>query len=221
MGVQEALGLPAVDPLGDGDEVFGRHQLAHRLVALAGEADVPVGQDADQPPARFDHRNPGNPVRRHEVERVGERRVRPDGDRVDHHAGFELLDPPDLVRLLFDVEILVQDADPAGLRHGDREPALGHRVHRRGDQRNAQRDAPRQPRRGVGFARKDGGLGRHEKHVIEGKSLLDVHARAAVPKAAKIHEARANPKGRGGSGDAERCASARFRDSGSALRGRP
>ena len=160
-------------------------------------------------------------MRRHEVERVGERRVRPDGDRIDHHAGLELLDPPDLARLLFDVEILVQDADPAGLRHGDRQPALGHGVHRRGDQRDAERDAPRQPRRGVGFARKDGGLGRHKKHVIEGKSFSDVHARAVVQTPGKIHEARANPKGRGGSGDVERCASVRFRDSGSARRGWP
>ena len=66
--------------------------------------------------------------------------------RVDHHAGLELLDLLDLARLLLDAEILVQDADPAMLRHGDRHRRLGHRVHGGRDQRDAELDLAGQPR---------------------------------------------------------------------------
>ena len=54
---------------------------------------------------------------------------------------FELLDLADLVGLLLGVEVLVDDADAAGLGHGDGHGRLGHGVHRRGDQRDAQLDA--------------------------------------------------------------------------------
>ena len=56
---------------------------------------------------------------RHQAQRIGERLVGMDGHRIDHHAGFELLDLADLVGLLGDVEVAVDDAEPAGLRHGD------------------------------------------------------------------------------------------------------
>ena len=50
--------------------------------------------------AALDHRNAGNPVLAHQRQRVGERGLRVNGDRVDHHAGFELLHLPDLGGLL-------------------------------------------------------------------------------------------------------------------------
>ena len=42
--VQQALGLFAVDALGNGDEVFFRHQLVDFLLRVGGEAHVAVGQ---------------------------------------------------------------------------------------------------------------------------------------------------------------------------------
>src|SRR3546814_19554116 len=66
--------------------------------------------------------------------------LRGDGERVDDHALLELLDRPDLARLLLDAEVLVDHADTAGLGHGDRQPALGDGVHRRRDQRYAELD---------------------------------------------------------------------------------
>ena len=63
---------------------------------VGGKAHVAVGEDADElagaaVAAALDHRNAGNVVLLHQRQRVGERRVRLDGDRVHHHAGFELL----------------------------------------------------------------------------------------------------------------------------------
>jgi hypothetical protein len=77
----------------------------------------------------LDHRDAGDAVLLHQRERVGERRVGADGDRVDHHAGFELLDLPHLLGLLVRLEVAVDDADAAGLRHGDGQPRLGDGVH--------------------------------------------------------------------------------------------
>ena len=63
-----------------------------------------------------------------------------DGDRVHHHAGFELLHLRHLGGLRFGVEVAVDHADAAGLRHGDGEPRLGHRIHGGGQDRDMQAD---------------------------------------------------------------------------------
>ena len=65
----------------------------------------------------------------HQVERVGQRGARVDGDGIDHHARLEFLDAADLFGLRLGFEIAVDDANAAGLRHGDRHLGLGHRVH--------------------------------------------------------------------------------------------
>ena len=120
---------------------FVRHQLADPLARVAGEAHVAVGEDADElAVAVLDHRDAGDAVVGHQRQRVGQRLVGVDGDRVDHHAGLEFLDLAHLGGLLVDRQVAVDDAEAAGLRHGDRERAFGHRVHRRRDQRDAQLD---------------------------------------------------------------------------------
>jgi hypothetical protein len=108
------------------------------------EPHVAMGENADQTAARpLDHRQAGDAVPLHQVERLVERRLRSHRDRVDDHSGFELLDLLDLARLLLDAEILVQDADAAMLRHGDRHGRLGNRVHGGGDQGDAELDLAR------------------------------------------------------------------------------
>ena len=57
------------------------------------------------------------------------------GDRIDHHAALEPLDLADFLGLVGGLEVAVDDADAAGLRHGDSEPGLGDGVHRRGHDR--------------------------------------------------------------------------------------
>ena len=58
------------------------------------------------------------------VERIGQRGVRADGDRIDHHAAFEALDPAHLLGLFLDAQILVNHAHAAGLGHGDGQARL-------------------------------------------------------------------------------------------------
>ena len=179
--VQQPLGLVLADALAHGDQLLLGHQLGDRLPRIGGEAHVAVGEDADQlagpplpPPSTT-----GMPEMRfslHQVERVGQRRVGLDGDRVDHHAGLELLDLPHLRGLLLRLEIAVDDADAAGLRHGDRHRGLGDGVHGRGDDRDVEGDRAGEPRADIDVGRQHFGQAGLEQHVVEGERF----ARASV-----------------------------------------
>jgi hypothetical protein len=121
-------------------------------------------------------RNAGNPVPRHQLERVGQSLVGRHRDRVDHHAALEALDRPHRRRLLLDREIAVQHPHPAQLRHDDRHVGLGHRVHRRGQDRDAEPYLPGDPGAGIGLARQHRRFAGLQQHVVEGEAQADVHS---------------------------------------------
>ena len=153
----------------DRGEIVAGHQLGDRLARIFGEADVAVGEDADQPAAFLGHRDPGDPVPLHQLERVGQSLVRGHGDRVDHHPALEALHRPHRRRLLLDGEVAVEHPHPAQLRHDDRHVGLGHRVHRRGEDRDVEPDLAGDLGAGVGLARKHRRFAGLEQHVVEGE----------------------------------------------------
>ena len=173
--MQEAARLVAAHALADRHHLAG-HELAHRLARIVGEAHVAVGENADElgrlavRPA-LDHRNAGDRGAAHEGKRVRQRRVGKDGDRVDDHAALEALDLAHLFGLGGGLEIAVDDPDPAGFRHRDREPRFGDGVHRRGDDRQVEADGAREPRADVGCARHDRAWTGTQQHVVERESL--------------------------------------------------
>ena len=63
----------------------------------------------------------------------------------------------------------MQDTDAALPGHRDGHPGLGHRVHRRGDERHAEGDVAAEPGGCVRFCRQHVRRGRHEQHVVEGE----------------------------------------------------
>ena len=179
--MEETLGLLLPDALAHGHQAVLRHELRHPLARIIGEAHVAVGQDPDQLAGRalraaLHHRNAGNPVAFHQAERFGQRRIGMDGDRIDHHAGLEFLHLPHLRGLVLRLEIAMENAEPPGLRHGDRHARLGHGVHGRGDDRNVEDDAARDPRADVDLGRQHVGQARLQQYVVEGERL----ARASV-----------------------------------------
>ena len=110
-----------------------------------------------------------------------EHRVGTDGERVDHHAGLELLHLPHLRGLAFGVEIAVDHADAAGLRHGDRHPRFGHGIHRGGDDGDIERN-------GAGHAGPDVDFGgQHireagfQQHVVEREGFANPLKSPASP----------------------------------------
>ena len=76
-------------------------------------------------------------------------------DGIENDAVGRALDLVDLLGLLLDRHVLVDDADAAFLGQGDRHLVLGHRVHRRAEQRNVESDPLGEPRAHVQFAGHD------------------------------------------------------------------
>ncbi len=168
--VQKPLRLVHRHVLAHGDQVFLGHQFVHALAVVGRETDVAVGEDPDQLArlaAALDHRNAGNVVALHQGERIGERRLGSDRQRIDHHAGFELLHAADLIGLLLRRQIAVDDAHPPCLGHRDRKTGLRDRVHRRRNQRDAELDLARQPRPRIDLARQHGRRGGDQKNVVK------------------------------------------------------
>ena len=138
--VQHPLGFVLADAFAHRHEVFVRHQLGDFLARVGGKPHIAVGENADQFSRHAlgragDHRNAGETVILHQRHRVRQHRVGTDGQGIDHHSGFELLDLPHLRGLAVGIKIAVDDADAAGLRHGDRHARFGDGIHRRRDDR--------------------------------------------------------------------------------------
>ncbi len=192
--VEELFRRLHLDTLADRHQLLG-HQFLDRLRRIAGEAHIAVRDDAHQRTvAARDHGNTGNRLPVHDRERVGQRLVRVDGDRVDHHAGLEPLHLADLVGLFLGFEILVHDAKAAGLGQRNRHFGFRHGVHRRRKQRNTEPDVLRQLCGGVRIRRQNARFCRFEQNIIECQCIKDFHANPASGEskvdAAYIHKAR-------------------------------
>ena len=130
------------------EQRVARHDVGDRPVEVGLEPQVAVRQDADQPPflaAVLGDRHARDPVLLHQIERFVDPVGGGERDRVDDHPALGALHAIDLGGLLLDRQVLVDDADATLLRHRDRQPRLGHRVHRRAEQRHVQADVARDP----------------------------------------------------------------------------
>ena len=103
--------------------------------------------------------------------RVGERGIRTDRHRIDHHSRFELLDLVDLFGLLDRRQIPMNDTDAARLRHGNGKPSFGNRVHGCRNDWNVQFDVARNQRANICLTRHNLRMTGLQQHVIEGESL--------------------------------------------------
>ena len=81
--------------------------------------------------------------------------------------------------LVLQGHVLMNDAESTSFGHGDGKATLGHRVHGRGDEWNAERDLARKSRSQIGIGGKHAGGGGHQQHVVEGQSFGNAHAISA------------------------------------------
>ena len=114
--VQDLLGLLQADARPRGDQIVLGHHLGDRAVEALLEAQVAVGEDADQA-AVARHRQAGDVVLPHDLERVGDALLGLDGDGIGDHAALGLLDLLDLAGLRLHRQVPVDEADAALLRH--------------------------------------------------------------------------------------------------------
>ncbi len=96
--------------------------------------------------------------------------VRSDGNRIDDHAAFRLLDLVDLQGLPFHRHGLVNHGEPPFLCEGDPHAGLRYGIHGGAEQGNVQPDLRRQPRRDIGILGEDIGTGRHQQDIIIGEA---------------------------------------------------
>ena len=171
VAVEDPLGFLERRPLRRSDEPLARHQLRDRPLGLAVEAQVAVGEDADEPAAFVRDGNAGDAVTRHQLQRVGDTRVRPQRHRLDDHPRLRPLNLVHLGRLVGDREVAVHDADAADARERDRHSCLRNRVHGGRDERDAQLDRPREAGRGGDVVRENVRLRRLQQHVVEGQAF--------------------------------------------------
>jgi hypothetical protein len=174
--VELGLGLLQGRPLRDGDQVLLGHQLGDRLVRVRLEAEVAVGEDADQMPFGAGHRHARDLVEGHHVERLADALVGAHGDGIDDHPRLTALDPVHLLGLGLDGEVLVDDADPPLLGQGDGQARLGHRVHGRGEDGDVHLDPAADLGAQIHLVRMDLGETRDQRDVVEreGEARLEV-----------------------------------------------
>ncbi len=166
---EDGGGIAAADPGRSGDQRHRGHDVAHEHAGerLGGqEQQVAVGDDAQQGQVGLHHRQTGDPVASAQLVQLGDGGVRRDGERVVDHARLAALDHVDLLRLVGDRQVAMQHSDAALAGHRDGHPRLGDRVHRSGDQRNGQTDAPGQTRAGVHLGGDDVGLVGQQQHIV-------------------------------------------------------
>jgi hypothetical protein len=106
-------------------------------------------------------------ARLRELDHLAHLHVRRHGDRVAQDARFVALDARHLGRLLLGREVLVDDADAALLRQGDRQACFGHGIHRCRDERQVETDIAGDGGGEVGVARQDGRVRGNQQHVVE------------------------------------------------------
>ena len=176
MLMQKPFCFVLADTLAHRDEPILGHQLGHFLPPVGGKAHVAIGENADQlagmaVAAALHHRDAGNVIFLHQRQGVGERCVGMDGDRIDHHARFELLDLSDLRRLHRRIKIAMNDTDAARLRHGNRHVRLGHGIHGRSDNRDVERNSPRNAGADIHLRRQHIRQARLDQHIVEGQTF--------------------------------------------------
>ena len=173
--LHEVLRLVAVRGLGQDGEIVLRHHRVHGGLVRRREAHVAVGDDADDAALLVHHRKTGEPVALGQRTRIAERLVRRQRHRVVDDAALEPLHAADLPGLLLGVEVAVDHADAAGLRHRDRHRGFGHGVHGRGQQRDVERDGFRDTGTGVGSRRQHAAFCGNKQDVVEGQRLANLH----------------------------------------------
>ena len=104
------------------------HDLRHTFLRVRLKAHVAAGDNPHQV-AAIQYGHTGYAVGAGKFDQLGDSGRLLDSDWILDHAAFELLDLAHLLRLLGDAHALVDNADPAFLRHGDGQAEFSHCIH--------------------------------------------------------------------------------------------
>ena len=172
MRVQDRFGFLERGADADGDQVLLGHHVRDGQVVARLEAQVAIGENAHQL-AVLGHRNAGDAVALHDVERVGDLLLGIDGDRIDDHAAFRALHAVHFLGLPVDRHVAVDDADAALLRERDGQVRFGDGIHGGADHGNIQSDLAREPGARVGVGGHDAAARGQQQDVVKSESFRD------------------------------------------------
>ncbi len=163
----------------DRDQLLARrHDLADLDVVTRLKAHVAAGDDANHL-AAVAHRKTRDAQVFRQLQHLKHRVLGGDDHRVMHHARLVALDLGDLGGLLLGRHVLVDDADTALLRDGNRQARLGHGVHGGGHEWQVQGDVAREARGEGGVLGQDLGVRWHQQHIVEGERFSEkAHVKA-------------------------------------------
>ena len=178
--MQKPLGFLLADAFAHGDEPLLGHQLGDLLARIGGEAHVAIGENADELAGAAVAARPRPPECR--KCRASFIRASASASVASGAMVSGLTTMPDSNFLTWrtcaacciGLEIAVDDAEPAGLRHGDRHLGFGHGIHGGGDDRDIERDFARDAGADVGVGRQQLGQSRLEQDVVEGERFAQL-----------------------------------------------
>ncbi len=145
----------------------GAHDVANRQALARGVTDIAPRAHSDGPALRVDNGKTGDAGVPHEFAQFLERVCRRNRERRSNYGVLELFHPPNLGRLLFGREVLVQNPHASEQRHRDGHATFRHGVHRRRENRRIQREGP-ETRSHADLGRKDLRIARLKQDVVEG-----------------------------------------------------
>ena len=157
---------------GNGDEVFLGHHFVDLYVEVVHEAEVTVGDDADELVVVVNDRHTGDLVLAHELVSFVNVVVRVEEERIGNNAVFASLYSFNLVALHFDGHVLVDNACAAFTCHRNRESRFGNGVHCRTHERNVKCDFLGELCLEGNRVRENIALRRDEKHIVKGKTFV-------------------------------------------------
>ena len=169
-------------PTGAVTRFFLRHHVVDGLIVVGFEAEVAVGEDADEL-AVFGDGHAADLVALHERDRLAHAVVGREEERVGDDAVLAALDLVDLARLFLDGHVLMNDADAAFAGDRDGEFALRDGIHRRTHQRDIQADVVRQLCCEVHLGRQHVRCAGDQQYVVKRQPFLHdlVHKRLSFP----------------------------------------
>ena len=180
--VQMTLGFLKRNAHGHRDEILAGHDVAHADgISILNKADIPVGDNALQGTV-VHNRKTGNPEIMHQGKGFTDRAFGANGHGVKNHAAFAFLDTLDLESLLGDGHILMDNTDTTHAGHGNGHGGLGHRIHSRREQRNAQLYLRSQPCGDINHVRGNFRVAGNKQNVVKGQSLASIrkHVRLSL-----------------------------------------
>ena len=166
---QQRLRFLQRDALRGSDEVLLGHDLADGNIEAGHEFKVAVGDDAHQLAVGIADGDTADVELAHQTVGIADKMLRREEKGIIDDAVFTALDPVDLVCLLTNGHILVNDANAALPRHGNRHTAFGNGIHGGTEQRGIEVDIPCQTGAHIDIGRQNAAVCRHHQNVIKGE----------------------------------------------------